>query len=73
MSSQAFHRILYGRVRETTLREQWRSRNLELFNPVAQEYKRDEILQQSTQKNLKKTGNLNSSRDSGLALPWFKL
>jgi hypothetical protein len=40
MSSQAFHRTPGTRIRETTVGEQFESRNLELFDPVDQEYDR---------------------------------
>jgi hypothetical protein len=47
MSSQAFHRTPGGRVREITVGERFELDNLELFDPAAREYDRDEFLQQS--------------------------
>jgi hypothetical protein len=50
MSPYAFHRTPGGRIRKTTVGEQFRLGNLELFKPAAQEIYRDEDLQQSPQK-----------------------
>jgi hypothetical protein len=51
--SQAFHRTPCGRVQGTTTWEQFRHRKLELFDLVAQEYDRDELLLQSTHNRVK--------------------
>jgi hypothetical protein len=40
ISSQAFHQTPGGRVQEITVGEQFKLRNLELFDPVAQEQDR---------------------------------
>jgi hypothetical protein len=54
MTLHAFHRTTYGRVRGITTREQFRLGKLEPFIPVAQEYNRDEFLQQYTLKKQKR-------------------
>jgi hypothetical protein len=51
-ASQAFHRTLDVQKLEDVVWVQFRLENLELFNPVAQEYHRDKFLQQSTHENL---------------------
>jgi hypothetical protein len=69
ISSQVFYRTTGGRVQKITTEEQFESRILEYFDPVTQEYNRDEILQQYTHKNLKQNRNLRSRQNSLLVLP----
>jgi hypothetical protein len=40
ISSRAFHRTTGGRVQKITAEEQFKSQNLELFDPATQEYDR---------------------------------
>jgi hypothetical protein len=67
MSSQTFHRTSCGCVRETTIWERLRLKNLELFNPVAQESHRLQpvTIQITIHANLKS----NSQGIDWLALP----
>jgi hypothetical protein len=53
MSLQTFHLTPGGHIQETTVEEQFKSRNLKLFDSIAQKYDRDEFLQQSTHPNTK--------------------
>jgi hypothetical protein len=48
MSSQAFHQTSCRHVQETTVWKKLKLENLELFDPVAQEYDQNKFLQQFT-------------------------
>jgi hypothetical protein len=49
ISSQTFHRIPGVRIQKITVEKQIEPSTLESFDPVTQEYNREEFLQQSTQ------------------------
>jgi hypothetical protein len=61
-SSQAFHRMPYGRVRGTAVGEQFRPRKFELFDPVAQNYDGDKLLLQSTHNTIKNLAKMSGDR-----------
>jgi hypothetical protein len=63
MSSHAFHQTPCGHFRETSVWVKMELEIVELFNPAAQEYYRDEVLQQSTQE-LKRIKAWNLKLDS---------
>jgi hypothetical protein len=48
MFSQSFHRTTYERVQKISVWEQLELENLKLFDPIAQEYDQDKLIQQST-------------------------
>jgi hypothetical protein len=72
ISSQLFYRTTGGHVQKIITKEQFEPRILESFDPVTQEYNRDEILQQYTHKNLKQNRNLLSRLELPARAPWFE-
>jgi hypothetical protein len=69
ISLQTFHRIPGVRIQKITVEKQIEPSTLESFDPVTQEYNREEFLQQSTHNNFKAKSIIDETSWNSLLVP----